>query len=100
MSLYIINQSRSKPEIALEFDEEDRCFFYNPLIEKEIKQFGIYIPPGIRDQYANREYVPLPDSKISGVVERSLFKKAFIEVYFELHLANRKFVIADTKGDK
>jgi hypothetical protein len=99
MSLYIINQSGSKPQVAIKFDEEDRCFFYNPLIESEIRSSGIYIPPGVRDQYANREYLPLPDSKISDLPERRLFKKAFTEIYFDLHLSKKKFVKAYSKED-
>lgn len=100
MGLFIINQNTAKPEIAIKFDEEDRCFFYNSFIEKEIKQFGIYIPPGVRDQYENRDYVPLPDYEISAVVERTLFKKAFLDIYFPLHLSSHKFVIAYSGGGK
>ncbi len=94
MSLYIINQSDVKPEVAIKFDKDDHCFIYNPLIESEIKEFGIYIPPGVREPYANKDYLPLPDSKNSDLAERKLFKKAFTEIYFDLHLSNRKFVKA------
>ncbi len=97
MSLYIISQSGAKPEIAVEFDQENRCEIYNSFIKSEMKEFGVYIPPGLREQYANRNYVLLPDSEISDLAERSLFKKAFIEIYFDLHLSNSKFVKAHSK---
>ncbi len=91
MNTAIINWNSNVPKIAIVFDSNNQFTFFDQLLHNELRDFGIYIPEGLRDQYENKKYVTLPDPIKSNTPAIKQFRKAFDEIYFPQHLQNHKF---------
>lgn len=64
--------------LVVEFMEGNVQFF-DPFMEEEMRETGIYIPPESLADFEDKKVVYLGDP---------LFEKAFIEIYYPLCIAN------------
>ena len=91
MTTAIINWNHRLPKIAITFDCDNRFEFYDKLLQNDLRDFGIYIPIGFREQFENKIYVALPDPSKATTTDIKVFRKAFEEVYFPQNLQDHKF---------
>jgi hypothetical protein len=68
--------------IYAEFSEGKPPHFADSLVEKEMRLYGIEIPPRFRDQFDGKEFVVWADDD---------FPRAFREVYYFCNLDRRLF---------
>lgn len=64
--------------VVMEF-KDHLPIFYDRFLEVEMKDLGITIHPILRKEFKGKEKVYPTDS---------LFKKAFLEIYYPMHLAS------------
>lgn len=67
--------------VVVEFRDE-KTTFYDPLIEAEIEERGILVPPFMRSQFSGKDVVLLEDSD---------FPRAFKEIYYPFTLDEKAY---------
>ncbi len=67
--------------VVVEF-KEGKTNFYDRILEAEMKESGIFIPPLKVKDFDGKKVVLLGDP---------LFEKAFVEIYYPLCIANRLY---------
>ncbi len=68
--------------VVVEF-KEDQIVFNDRFLKVEMEEQGILIPPALKDQFNGKEVVYIDDP---------LFRKAFVEVYYPLCIADPAYV--------
>lgn len=81
--LFYIPQSGGPEQLIATIRPPDTIEIHNEHLRRVMSQVGIQIPQHLQENFEGKRNIYLNDS------EKALFIKAFVEVYFQLHMDKR-----------